>query len=312
MNLKPSLQKKLYGFDEIFSNLKNLYDQNKLPNRILFSGQKGIGKCTLAYHLSNYILSLNEKHTYNLKDNEINESNKSYKLVINNSHPNFYLIHLKNDKSNIEISQIRKLIEYTNKSSFNNRHKIIIIDNIESLNLNSVNALLKIIEEPNDKILFFLIHDIKRKIIDTLRSRCIQFKLSINNNDKVKIINLLTEDNFVSQINKDFVNYYNTPSDYINYYFFCVNNNIDFQKLNIENFLHFIINGDHYKKNSYIKDNLSNYLELFFSKKIKFFHSKKNIYKLYNYFTFKMHNVKKYNLDLDSFLLEFNTKLLND
>ena len=136
--------------------------------------------------------------------------------------------------------------------------------------------------------------------------------MSINNNDKVKIINLLTKDNFFSQINKDFVNYYNSPSDYINYYFFCVSNNIDFQKLNIENFLHFIINGDHYKKNSYIKDNLSNYLELFFSKKIKFFHSKKNIYKLYNYFTFKMHNVKKYNLDLDSFLLEFNTKLLND
>ena len=312
MNLKPSLQKKLYGFAEIFSNLKNLYDQNKFPNIILFSGQKGIGKCTLAYHLSNYILSLNEEDTYNFKDNEINESNKSYKLVTNNSHPNFYLIHLKNDKSNIEISQIRELIEFTNKSSFNNRHKIIIIDNIESLNLNSVNALLKIIEEPNDKILFFLIHDIKRKIIDTLRSRCIQFKLSINNNDKVKIINLLTEDNFFSQINKDFVNYYNSPSDYINYYFFCANNNIDFQKLNIEDFLHFIINGAHYKKNSYIKDNLSNYLELFFSKKIKFFHSKKNIYKLYNYFTFKMHNVRKYNLDLDSFLLEFNTKLLND
>ena len=43
MNLKPSLQKYIYGFDKIFLNLKNLFDQTKLPNGILFTGQKGIG-----------------------------------------------------------------------------------------------------------------------------------------------------------------------------------------------------------------------------------------------------------------------------
>ena len=67
MNLKPNLQRYLYGFDNLFLNLKNLFEQNKLPNKILFSGQKGIGKCTLSYHLSNYILSINEINSYNFK-----------------------------------------------------------------------------------------------------------------------------------------------------------------------------------------------------------------------------------------------------
>ena len=40
------------------------------------------------------------------------------------------------------------MIDYTNMSSFNDGYKIILIDNVENLNLNSVNALLKIIEEP--------------------------------------------------------------------------------------------------------------------------------------------------------------------
>ena len=187
MNLKPNLQKNLYGFDNLFLDLKNLFDQNKLPNKILFSGQKGIGKCTLAYHLSNYILSINEIDPYNFEKKIINDTNKSFKLVSNNSHPNFYLINLKDEKKSIEIEQVRKMINYTNMSSFNGGYKIILIDNVEYLNLNSVNALLKIIEEPNNKVLFFLIHDIHKKIFDTFKSRCIQFKLSLPNNLKEKI-----------------------------------------------------------------------------------------------------------------------------
>ena len=35
------------------------------------------------------------------------------------------------------------MITYTNKSSFNNMPRFILIDNIENLNKNSVNALLK-------------------------------------------------------------------------------------------------------------------------------------------------------------------------
>ena len=38
------------------------------------------------------------------------------------------------------------MINFCNKSSFNNREKIVLIDSIEKLNKNSVNALLKIVE----------------------------------------------------------------------------------------------------------------------------------------------------------------------
>ena len=68
-------------------------------------------------------------------------------------------------KKNIEISQIRKMIEYTNKSSFNNSPKLILIDNIENLNKNSVNALLKLIEEPKYNVFFILIHNCNKKNI---------------------------------------------------------------------------------------------------------------------------------------------------
>ena len=55
MSLLSKNQLKLYGLENNLNELIKLYDNKKLPNKILLSGQKGIGKCTLAYHLINYI-----------------------------------------------------------------------------------------------------------------------------------------------------------------------------------------------------------------------------------------------------------------
>ena len=180
MILTPSNQTQLIGHDNLLLTLKNLFEENKLPNKILFSGQKGIGKCTLSYHLSNYILSRKEDFSYDLQKFEINKNNKSYLLINNNSHPNFYLINLKEGKKNIEISQIRDMISFTNKSSFDNEHKIIVIDNLEYLNSSSVNAMLKVIEEPNSKVLFFLIHDNQKEIFTIMNPIISKMKKETN------------------------------------------------------------------------------------------------------------------------------------
>ena len=92
MKLEPVNQIKLFSHREQFESLINLYSENKLPNKIFFSGEKGIGKCTLAYHLVNYILSLSEENPYDTKNLQINSENKSFKLVQNKSNPNFTLI----------------------------------------------------------------------------------------------------------------------------------------------------------------------------------------------------------------------------
>ena len=98
MELKPINQKKLYGLKSTFNELMNLYNKDNLPSKILLSGNKGIGKCTLAYHVINYVLSLDEKYSYEVGNLSINPLNKSYMLVNNSTHPNFYLIDVQNEK----------------------------------------------------------------------------------------------------------------------------------------------------------------------------------------------------------------------
>lgn len=300
----------LYGLNEFFLELSNLYDKNILPNKILLSGKKGTGKATLSYHLINYALSKNEDYSYNKNDFIINELNKSSKLIINNTHPNFYLINVLKDKKNIEINQIRQLITYMNKSSFNDKPRFILIDNVEFLNLNASNALLKILEEPNSNIFFILINN-NKNILPTLSSRCIGFKINLSFNETIAITNKILDTNVLNLLNKDLINYYNTPGDYYNLFEFARNNKLDLNNLNINEFLKFIIDNNHYKKDSIVKSFIYNYIELFFLKKYKNTNMKKIILEFYYSFIEKVNDCNKYNLDEESLFLEFKSKVLN-
>ncbi len=310
MNVMINNNLRLIGYDKTFLFLKNLHDQNNLPNKMIFSGNKGIGKSTLAYHVINYIFSQKEDYIYNCEKNLILENNKSFNLVNKNCHPNFFLITNEDDKLNIQISKIREMIDFTNKSTFNNDYKIILIDNIEYLNKSSINALLKVIEEPNDKIYFFLIHNNNLKILDTLRSRCTKFNLYLKNEDKYQIINSILNNNFYKELNNDFINEYNTPGNIISLHNFFSLNNIE-NSISIEELLKLIIIKSLYKKDLYLKKNLNYLIELFFIKKINEITIKSKMYFHYKYFLSKIHNCYKYNLDMESILIEFNRKILN-
>ncbi|SVD86373.1 uncharacterized protein METZ01_LOCUS439227, partial [marine metagenome] len=91
-NLLPNNQKKLYGYNNEFTELVKLYKNKKLPSKIFLTGPKGIGKATMAYHLINYIFSSKEEYQYDLNNLKINNLNKSHKLILHNTHPNLHLV----------------------------------------------------------------------------------------------------------------------------------------------------------------------------------------------------------------------------
>ncbi len=311
MTLKSSENTHLYGMDYFFNELTSLYDRKKMPTKILLSGKKGIGKSTLAYHVINFILSSNEDFKYNSSNNLINKENKSFKLLQNNTHPNFYLIDLLNEKKNIDIAQIREMISYTNKSTFNNLSRFILIDNIENLNKNSVNALLKIIEEPNDNIFFILINNSEKFILPTLKSRCLTFKIKLTFNESINISNKLLGEDIFDLINHDLINYYNSPGEIINLLKFSKDKNIDLKDYTLINFLNLLIDNGYYKKDKSIRFLLLNFIELFFLKEYKLTYTKNSLLNFYYYFINKINNTEKFNLDEESLFLEFKSKLLN-
>ena len=311
MELKPSNNKKLYGMNKFFNEITKLNDTKKMPTKILLSGKKGLGKSTMAYHIVNHVLSTNEEFKYDSINFTINENNRSFKLLQNNSHPNFYLIDVLNEKKNIDVAQIREMITYTNKSTFNNMARFILIDNIENLNKNSVNALLKVIEEPNENVFFILINNSEKNILPTLRSRCLEFKINFTFNESIRISNKILCENIYDYSNLYLINYYITPGEIINLINFSKEKNIDLKNYTLINFLNLLIDNKYYKKNKPVKNLLINCIELFFLKEYKLTEAKSSLLNFYQSFIKKIYNTEKFNLDEESLFLEFKSKLLN-
>ena len=305
MILKPISQINLYGLNKFLNELIQMYEKKKLPTKILLSGQKGLGKSTLAYHLINFVLSKNEKFCYELSNNLINTENKSFKLIQNGTNPNFILIDVLEDKKSIDINQVRNLINNLQKSSFNESPRFVLIDNIENLNLNSINAFLKILEEPTKNTYFILIHN-NKKITPTLLSRCLNFKVNLSNKEIISVSNQLLEVNVKDLINNDLLDYYFTPGKIYKLVQFSKENKIDLKQLDLKKFLDLMIKNYYYKKDNNIKQIIYDYIELFLLKKISLLYAD-----LYSYFIQRIKQTRKFNLDEESLFLEIKSKLLN-
>ena len=305
MNLKPENQTRLFGLNNQLKEFIDLFHKDKLPNKILLSGPKGIGKSTLSYHLINYILSIGEKYSYDLDNSTINEENRSFKLIKNKSNPNFTLIDVNPKKKSIDINQIRDLIVDINKSSFNNKLRFVLIDNIEFLNLNSINALLKILEEPTLNTHFILINN-NKKLLSTIKSRCLNYKITLKNKDSVNICNQLFDENIYNLINEELLDYYFTPGKIYNLIRYSNENNINLKSLTLNDLILLIIKNSHYKNDIYLKIIIYDLIELFLLKKFSLEYSN-----FFSYFINRLEKIRKFNLDEESLFLELKTKLLN-
>ena len=98
---------------------------------------------------------------------------------------------------------------------------------------------------------------------------------------------------------------------YINLFNFYNENSIKFE-ISIDELLELIMKKKFYKNNLFVKNNIGLFFELYFSK--KFFSLKNNItvFNDYKKFIKEIHNTYKYNLDLESILLQYEKKLINE
>ena len=275
MTLQPYNQTKLYGLDKYFNQFKDLYKSKKLPNKILLSGPKGTGKSTLSYHLINYIFSLHEEKPYKTKDFMINDENQSFRLIQQNVNPNFTLLDVTPEKKNIDIKQVRQLITNMTKTSLNTNTYFILINNCV-------------------------------KILSTLKSRCLEFKITLSNLESLNVAKKLIDTNIDEQINKDLINYYFTPGKIYNLIKFSNEFDIDIKNLGLKDLIYLIIDQRYYKKDSSIRYLIFELIEFYLRYNLN------SKFSTYNYFIRKIENLKRFNLDQESFFLELKSKMLNE
>ena len=140
--------------------------KTKTPHSWLLHGPKGSGK---SFFLNNFIKKIYKQKNY---------------------YQNFYEIN--NDENLVLVEEIRDFIKQSKLTNSNNKEKtFFIINNLELLNYNSLNALLKTVEEPPENTLIFLISNNLKLVPKTISSRCI--KLFFNPYDSSLFHNLSSD-----------------------------------------------------------------------------------------------------------------------
>ena len=310
----PKNQLRLFGYECYFNSFISLFQKNKLPNAILLSGPEGSGKATFAYHFINYLLSHNEKNEYSVENFTINPDNKSYKNLFNNTHPNFSL--LENDRfgEDIKIDNVRKTLKFLGKSTYTSDTKIILIDSIDLLNVYSSNALLKALEEANNKTFFFIINNNSYKILNTIKSRCIEFKIFFTLSEKKKIFN-----NIIRQYLNDFdltkideCFYFASTGNILKYLWILNISNIDLLKDKLSCIL-YLIDSYKQKNDPQLLTFISLLIELFYNELSVKNNNKLNLYFLNKSKLIKqIYDTKKFNLDKKNLLISILGTLENE
>ena len=148
----------IFGHQNEIRLLQDL-EKSRIPKSMIFSGVKGIGKCLLARKYSEFYLS--------------SENNKLDGNYLNNI---FLLNSSEFEKLNME--EVRNIIKEMSLSSMNDLQKFFIIDEFDSLNINTKNALLKNLEEPSDNINIILISHKYESLLQTVKSRCLNINFN--------------------------------------------------------------------------------------------------------------------------------------
>ena len=301
-NAKKSF--KLFGLINDFNLLKKLYLANKLPHAIILSGSKGSGKSTLINHFLYYLF---DKKNYDENNLELNVASDFHNQFINNIFPN--IIYLNgSDYNNNKIEDIRNLKKIIYQTSISDKPRFIIFDDVELFNNNSLNSLLKIIEEPSKKNHFILIDNKSKPLLKTVHSRCLDFKIILNEDKRHNIIeSLIKLFNLKVVINTKESKL--TPGSFIKFNYILDENKIslndDFQQ-NLE-----------YMLKLYKKEKNIIFIDMILFLTNNYFNdlNKKNIYskeKIINNKNFVFENINKfflYNLNQNALLSSIKNKM---
>lgn len=230
--------------EENIKYLSNIIDENKLSHAFLVESNNYEDVMNSVFKLF-----LEKKMIFNIDDIENNISVRILKPIDNL----------------IDKDQILNLQEFLATMSFDGYYKLFFILNAGLMNEQSVNKLLKVLEEPNEKVVGFLISDNANELLPTLISRCqvlkndidvcnvtvdedifnnlckfknfnfddyIKFKVVISKLDKMVINNLFIK--YLAYLNSENDIFYLKVNDFLNNIRYNVNIDLALDKLYFE------------------------------------------------------------------------------
>lgn len=172
LKYRPQILSDVLGQNSVKETLINAINNQKIVHAYLLTGPRGSGKTSSARILAK---SLNCTAGEDGKSPTVKPCGKceSCLSIANSSSIDVTEI---DAASHGHVDDARKLIEKVNLASVSGKYRVYIIDEVHMLTNSAFNALLKVIEEPPNNVVFILATTEVDKVPKTISSRCQQLR----------------------------------------------------------------------------------------------------------------------------------------
>lgn len=174
---RPQTFLDIIGQDHVVQTLENAISKNRISHAYIFCGPRGTGKTSLARILAKALNCTNGP--------TIKPCNKCDNCTSISAGSNVDVIEI-DAASNRGINEIRELREKVKYLPTMLSRKVYIIDEVHMLTTEAFNALLKVLEEPPEHVIFILATTEPHQVLQTIMSRCQRFDFFPIPMDKIK------------------------------------------------------------------------------------------------------------------------------
>jgi DNA polymerase III subunit delta' len=151
-------------FEQVYQRLLRCYQQNILPQALLFDAPDNIGIDKFIGQLSSLLLCQTGKNI------PCQQCQSCQLFSSSDGHPD-YLNITPEDGKHIKLEAVQQVITMLLNTAYCGGVRVIVIEGVELLNTSAANALLKTLEEPNQSVYFLLTSAHPEKVMPTILSR---------------------------------------------------------------------------------------------------------------------------------------------
>ncbi|MEO1549897.1 MAG: DNA polymerase III subunit delta' [Pseudomonadota bacterium] len=171
----PRLTPTLFGHHDAQAMFLEAVSAGRIHHAWMLTGPQGIGKATLAWRLTRGLLAGTPTSP---EDLDLAPDHQVFRQTAALSAPGLYLCRRAYDektkrlRTTIGVDEVRKMKNFFAMSATEGGWRIGIIDALDEMGPGAANALLKLLEEPPSRTLFFLVAHQPARLLPTIRSRC--------------------------------------------------------------------------------------------------------------------------------------------
>jgi DNA polymerase-3 subunit delta' len=170
---EPRANPDLFGHDHAAQALADAAGTGRLHHAWLLTGPKGVGKATLAYRFARWLLAGRPDATLPLY---LPPADPTFRRVAASGHADLRSLAPnageKGVKLMIRVDEVRAVPRFLSLTAAEGGWRIVLVEQMEAMNAEAQNALLKTLEEPPPRALLLLTTAAPDRLLPTIRSRC--------------------------------------------------------------------------------------------------------------------------------------------